>query len=363
MFSNDMTVSQFIYSLENYNTKILQHISENRDYSYLIDDFKKYNFFKSPKYREAFFVYQLNQEEYYLNGLNITNEMKVIQEEPYFHNAPETAGFYIQAHDWKALRYACSLTNFKKEFYAYTEWIGSIDDFLNIITPEAREQRETLIKDYRNLCSNLYVSLNIQDLKKLSKSDLQFKRHEKIINAIETRDSFAPRYLVDISPDHGLNQDVNLIIQKLESLESFTDRLDFIKQTTLYTNDKNLFKNYHIRIENIGIGGRFGPFIKATLNKNDDFKKKYFSGKLAISEKSKEFIILLFFYLSLPIDEFETFLEYEGYSIHKTLPLLYTSDNTPLFIDDLMDLCESGLSYNTILAVLFGKSTYQSKFK
>ena len=361
MFTNDMTIPKFISELEEYNVKILQHISKNMDYSYLIEDFKKYNFLKSRKYREAYFVYQINQEEYYLDDINITNEMLVIQEDSVFHNTPENYTFYVQARDNKFFRYACLLSDYEKEFYAYTDWIGSIDDFLNQITPEVRRQRETLIKEYRDLCSNLYVSLNVSDLKKLSKADLQFKRHEKIINAIETRDSFAPRYLVDISSDCGLNQDVNTIVKKLESIESFSDRINFIKQTSLYTTGKNLYENYHIRIENVGIGGRFGPFIKKTLNKNDDFKKKYFSGKLSISEKAKEFIILLFFYLSLPQNEFKTFLEYEGYSTHTTLPLLYTADNIPLFIDDLMDLCECGLSYNTILTVLFGKSTYQSK--
>ena len=79
---------------------------------------------------------------------------------------------------------------------------------------------------------------------------------------------------------------------------------------------------------------------------------------------------MVFFYLSLPFEDnnFEDFLVYHGYGIAPNLPLIankksaknknYTEDSN-IYYDDIKDLYESGLSYNTLLTVLFGHTTYR----
>lgn len=358
-----MTVSQFILELENHNAEVLRCLNSGEDYSELLKQFRDSDVLEREELKKAFDVFNLTQPEFYIGTENYTSEIQQLLNDNYWGTTDIGYQINYQIEKPKHDTYACYLENYDME-YDYFEGVVKRSK-----TP-LKTQREHLkeLQEYRTLCQSWKIELAQKDFRFKSLSDIHAAANKNIIELIGRRGTFAPRYIMDLDNNGIEKGEIYDLVMKLEELDTFPERVAFLKSKLKGTTNKN--DKGHLFMIKKGKYGEMSPFLKETIKTGDSCKKQYYNSKLPFSYSSRNFIIMVFFYLSLPFEDknFEDFLAYHGYGIAPNLPLIanrnsaknknYTEDSN-IYYDDIKDLYESGLSYNTLLTVLFGHTTYR----
>jgi len=393
-FHNDMTIAQFISALGDYNTAILDRVYNNQNFSDLLQEFEESKILENERYSEAFQVFNITQPEIYLGetGINITSEAFCFRDNDYRQSGDDDKGLgpleYYQQVIYMATmpEYKSSITYPEEQVKTKDEYEDELKAFKELPsnffhTYKHKGVLAKRLEAYRDMCKrwNAVKNFNVVDKDCFHKkhrtshiSKIQEELYGNILSMIEMRASFVPRYIVDFD---GIvdNGDIEGIIEKLETLETFTERCNFLfgMDLTACTN-QGIVDGYCIRPVKV-TGGSVRDYLEKTIKTRDsEAFSSYvdYSKAFGISDLSRHFIVALFFYLCLPFSEFKDFLNYHGFAVTSNLPLIVGRQSLPdtvskayteqanIFYEDIERLYNLGLSYNTLLTVLFGTSTY-----
>lgn len=409
-FNNYMTTNEFVHALGEYNNEILDRIYNREGFSDLLEDFELSKVADNPKFREAYQAFNISQPEIYFSntGINITSEAYRYINHFNHKDDPDFVYRGLNELETGQKRVYASIT---KDYQIDEELFDDIDDeedpeyirsyyenyplVAEMVTApnfirSYQEELEQRAKEYLKMCENwkeikYFINNNktmddyYQDFREKSINEIHHTLYYGIRQLMKKRARFVPRYILDYdceTDDRGNvtytpNESIESVVADLDNLDTFAERYDYLFGENPPSFKKGYDEKRYTIKPVVKSGGSITKYVEKTLKApKSELHKKYKSKKekFLLSDVSRNFIIVLFFYLSLPAEDFEAFLKFHGYAITDELPLIWGAasidkrsnkqytEKANIFYKDVKALMNHGLSYNTIITCLFGEN-------
>jgi len=408
-FNNYMTTNEFVYALGEYNNEILDRIYDGEEFSDLLEDFELTNVADNPKFKEAYEVFNITQPEIYFanTGINITSEAyRYIR---HFNHMDDHGFAYRGLKDLETGQKRVYASIMKDYYIDETleddmddedpEYIRSYYENYPLIAEMAtapsfirsyQEELNRRAKDYLKACKNwkeikYFINSNktmddyYQDFREESINEIHHTLYYGIRKLMKKRANFVPRYILDYDCEtdedgnitYSPNESIESVVETLDNLDTFAERYDYLFGENRPSFKKGYDEKRYTIKPVVKSGGSITKYVANTLKApKSELHKKYKSKKekFLLSDVSRNFVIVLFFYLSLPVKDFEDFLKFHGYAITEELPLIWGSasidkrsnkqytEKANIFYKDIEALMNHGISYNTIITCLFGEN-------
>lgn len=409
-FNNYMTTNEFVYALGEYNNEILDRIYDGEDFSDLLEDFELSNVADNPKFKEAYEVFNITQPEIYFanTGINVTSE--VYRYIRHFNHEDDREFVYRGLKDLEKTQERV-YASIMKDYHIDEELDDDMDDdedpeylrsyfdkhplIVEMVKAPSfmrsyQEELDRRANEYLKMCKKwkeikYFVNNSktmddyYRDFREESMNEIHDQLYYGIRRLMKKRARFVPRYILDYdcktdkdgNITYSPNESIESVVAGLDSLDTFAERYDY-----LFGKNAPSFKQgtgderYTIKPV-VKSGGSITKYVEKTLKApKSELHKKYKSKKekFLLSDVSRNFVIVLFFYLSLPADAFEDFLKFHGYAITEELPLIWGSasidkrsnkqytEKANIFYKDIKAIMNHGVSYNTIITFLFGEN-------